>query len=132
MSNRNCWQVNRCLRHENPKAFVSGTSGLVPGMRRFSHAAMATTFEIFVVHEDVRYAQQGAEAAFGEVDKLEKEFSRFIENSDISQIGNLTAHQSLRLGLDSFRCLLLSQRICRETGGAFDVTYRGTDELLVR
>jgi thiamine biosynthesis lipoprotein len=107
---------------ENPKPFVDSAGALVPGMLQFSHNAMATTFDIFIVHEDKGYAQQAAEEAFRLIDRLEGELSRFIENSDISQIGHLAAHQKLRLGLDSFRCLKLCQQICEETDGAFDVT----------
>ena len=58
-------------------------------LHRFSHKAMATIYEIFIVHEDANYAQQAAYEAFFELDKLEQELSRFIENSDISRINNL-------------------------------------------
>ncbi len=107
---------------ENPKPFIESADALIPGMLRFSHNAMATTFDVFIVHEDKGYAQQAAEESFRLADRLEGEFSRFIENSDVSQIGNLAAHQTLRLGLDSFQCLKISKRICEETAGAFDVT----------
>lgn len=93
-----------------------------PGLRRFSHEAMATTFEVFILHEDGHYAQQAAQAAFDRLDQLEQELSRFIENSDISRINNLAAGQSLRIGLDTFECLQLSRRIHIETNGAFDIT----------
>jgi thiamine biosynthesis lipoprotein len=83
---------------------------------------MATTFEVIVVHEDDRYAWQAAAAAFEEVDRLEGELSRFIENSDVSRINNLPAGESLRLGLDAFECLQLSARIHAETNGACDIT----------
>ena len=89
---------------------------------RFSHKAMATTFEIFIVHADSQYAAQAARAAFDELDQLEAELSRFIENSDISRINNLTANQPLLIGLSAFECLQLSVRICAETNGAFDIT----------
>ncbi|MHC4157672.1 MAG: FAD:protein FMN transferase [Planctomycetota bacterium] len=89
---------------------------------RFSHEAMATTFEIFIVHSDSRYAAQAAWAAFDELDRLETELNRFIENSDISRINNLTANQPLRIGLPAFECLQLSSRIYDETEGAFDIT----------
>ena len=102
--------------------FVQRNCNSIPGMKRFSHEAMVTTFEIIIVHEDERYAQQAAAAAFDEVDRLECELSRFIENSDISRINNLPANQPLRLGLDAFECLQLSRRIYAETNGAFDIT----------
>lgn len=98
------------------------------GIHHFSHEAMATTFEIFIQHENARYAQQASRAAFNELDRLEAELSRFIENSDISRINNLPANQPLRIGLDAFECLKLSMKLCAETGGAFDVTF-GTKKI---
>ena len=94
----------------------------ISGIHRFSHEAMATTFEVIIQSEDVRYTQQAARAAFDELDKLEQELSRFIENSDISRINNLAANQSLQIGLAAFECLQLCTRIYAETNGAFDIT----------
>jgi len=96
----------------------------IPGMQRFSHEAMATTFEVIILQEDAdaRYAQQAAWAAFNELDRLEAELSRFVENSDISRINNLAPKGSLRVGLDAFECLQISTRIYDETNGAFDIT----------
>jgi len=102
--------------------FVQSNCQPIRGMKRFSHEAMATTFEILVVHEDERYARQAAAAAFDEVDRLEGELSRFRENSDITRINNLPVHQPLQVGLDAFECLRLSVRMYAETHGAFDVT----------
>ncbi|OHB77650.1 MAG: hypothetical protein A2Z25_04690 [Planctomycetes bacterium RBG_16_55_9] len=103
-------------------SFVQTDCASIPGMKRFSHEAMATTFEIIIIHEDEHYARQAAAAAFEEVDRLEGELSRFIENSDISRINNLPAHQPMLLGLDAFECLKISVQMYAETNGAFDVT----------
>ena len=102
--------------------YVQSDCRSIPGMKRFSHEAMATTFEVIVVHEDARYARQAAAAAFDEVDRLEAELSRFVESSDISRINNLPANQPLLIGLAAFECLQLSARIYAETNGAFDIT----------
>lgn len=102
--------------------FVQSDCNSLPGMKRFSHEAMATAFEVLIVHEDERYARQAALAAFNEADRLECELSRFIENSDISRINNLPANKTLRLGLDAFECLKLSSEIYAQTNGAFDIT----------
>jgi len=102
--------------------FVNSNCSSIEGMKRFSHEAMATTFELLIVHEDGRYAAQAAVAAFDEVDRLERELSRFLENSDITRINNLPANQPLQLGLDTFECLRIAQRIYTETNGAFDIT----------
>jgi len=94
----------------------------VPNALRYSHDAMATTFEIFIVHKDSDYAEQAAWAAFDELDRLEQELSRFVENSDISRLNALPPNQPLLLGPEVFNCLRLAQQIYRETDGAFDVT----------
>jgi len=107
---------------QSETCFVRSDCQSIPGMKRFCHEAMATTFEVVVVYDDDLYARQAAAAAFNEVDRLEGELSRFIENSDISRINNLPANQPLRLGLDAFECLQLSCRIYAQTNGAFDIT----------
>jgi len=94
----------------------------ISGIHRFSHEAMATTFQILIAHEDAQYAQQAACEAFDELDRIEAELSRFIENSDISRINNLPANQPLPIGLAAFECLQISVRLYDETDGAFDVT----------
>lgn len=101
---------------------VKSTPELISGAYRFSHEAMATTFEIFILHDDASYAQQAAWAAFDELDRLEAALSRFIENSDISRINNLAANQSLQIGPDAFECLQLCSQIYDETNRTFDIT----------
>ena len=110
------------------------------GVLRFSHAAMATTFEVRCVHEDARYAGQAARAAFELVDRLEREQSRFLANSDVSRIGELKAGQHTRVSAWTLQCLEIACRMYEVTGGAFDVS-RGTgleglelipDDLTVR
>ncbi len=100
----------------------SGNLQSIPNLRRFSHQAMAAIFEVIIVHEDAHYAQQVAHAAFDELDRLESELSRFIENSDICRINNLPANRPLRLGLPTFECLQIANHIYAETNGAFNVT----------
>ena len=102
--------------------FVKSDWDSITGIRRFSYEAMATTFEVIILHEDARYAEQAAWAAFDKLGRLEQDLSSFIENSDISRINNLAAGRSLQVGLDTFECLQLSRRVNAETNGAFDVT----------
>ncbi|MDP2899042.1 MAG: FAD:protein FMN transferase [bacterium] len=101
---------------------VTGPQGTLPGTHRFRHLAMGTTFEIFAAIADGRYAEHAAYAAFEELDRIERQLSRYIENSDISRISSLPADQALRVGLDTFQCLELSCDLWVETHGAFDVT----------
>jgi thiamine biosynthesis lipoprotein len=102
--------------------FVGSDWASLPDVHRFAHQAMATTFEIVVQHADKLYAQQAARAAFDELDRIEGELSRYVENSDVTRINHLKAGQPLQLGLETFECLQVSQKIHRQTKGAFDVT----------
>ena len=102
--------------------FVTSDWAAVADVHRFSHQAMATTFEAIVQYEDESYAQQAARAAFDEVDRLEGELSRYLENSDVARINHLPVYQPLLLNLDTFECLKISAQMYEETKGAFDVT----------
>ena len=88
----------------------------------FPHEAMATTFQIMVVGQEAGYAKQAADAAFAEVDAIEKEISRFVNSSDISLINTLGEGQWARIGVHTCECLKVSAQVCQETGGAFDPT----------
>lgn len=101
---------------------IENNPALIPGMKRFSREAMATTFEIYIVEEDEKYASQAANAAFAELERLELELSRFEESSDITRINHLPAKQILRLSLDTFECLKISYQMYQQTNNAFDVT----------
>lgn len=90
---------------------------------RFSHNSMATVFEVFILHDDAGYAEQAACEAFREIDRLEQELSRFIENSDISRINALSKNQSTQIGLETFECLKQCAQLTNQTDGAFDITF---------
>ncbi len=107
---------------EAETSFVTSDWAAVPDVHRFSHQAMATTFEVVVQHEDRAYAQQAARAAFDELDRIEGELSRYLETSDVTRINHLPAGQPVQLGLDTFECLATSAEVHAQTGGAFDVT----------
>jgi FAD:protein FMN transferase len=92
------------------------------GLRRFSHEAMATVFEVFTPHPDRRYAAQAAQAAFDVVDTLERELSRFIPNSDIARINNLSAGQETGVSPATLECLTIARHVFDLTAGAFDVS----------
>jgi thiamine biosynthesis lipoprotein len=103
-------------------SYVGSDWASIADVHRFSHQAMATTFEIIVQCEDPIYARQAANMAFDELDRVEAELSRYIENSDVARINHLPAGRPLLLGLDTFECLKLSRKLHAETHGAFDVT----------
>ncbi len=103
-------------------ALALGEAGSLPGAHRFSHAAMATVFEVHCAHPDPAYARQAAQAAFDLVDRLEGELSRFIANSDVSRINHLAVGESTRVSPGTMECLEIAWHLHALTGGAFDVT----------
>jgi FAD:protein FMN transferase len=94
----------------------------LPDVRRFSHEAMATVFEVHGVHADQQYAAQAAQAAFDLTDALERELSRFLANSDITRINHLAPGESTRVSPSTLECLLIARHAFDLTGGAFDVS----------
>jgi FAD:protein FMN transferase len=91
-------------------------------VRRFSREAMATVFEVLTAHPDASYAAQAAHAAFDLVDRLERELSRFLPNSDISRVSHLAAGERTRVSPTTMECLLIARHMLDLTGGAFDVS----------
>lgn len=89
---------------------------------RFAHHAMNTTFELLVRGVEEGYAKEAARAAFVELERVEKELSRYIEYSDVAQINRLRVGESARVGVATWECLRLAQQMFEETNGAFDVT----------
>jgi FAD:protein FMN transferase len=99
-----------------------GETGPVRGAQRLSHEAMATVFEVHCVHANGGYARQAAQAAFEVVDRLERELSRFVPNSDISRINALAGGETTRVSPSTMECLEIARRLFDLTGGAFDVS----------
>jgi thiamine biosynthesis lipoprotein len=91
---------------------------------KFAHQAMGTFFEIVIAHADGVYAGQAAQAAFGEIDRIERLFSRFDLRSEIGQINRMKPGQRLPIGFETYECLTIAEQVREETGGAFDVNRK--------
>ncbi len=89
----------------------------------FQHEAMATFFEIVVAHPERDYAQQAAEAAFRELDRLETLLSRYVETSDISRANRLAPGATATITHETLECLLIAADVALATGRAFDPAY---------
>ncbi len=127
-------------REESAARVTVADAAAGQAVRRFARSAMATVFEVHCVHPDAGYAAQAAQEAFSVLDRLERELSRFLPNSDISRINGLVAGDSARVSPSTMECLELARRMHAATAGAFDVSI-GTglptlellaDELTVR
>ena len=110
------------MTEKSQKSSLINCSGESPhNAHRFSHKAMATVYGMIIISEDARYAEQCAHEAFNELDRLEQELSRFIENSDISRINTSNVDQPVKVGLDTFECLEHCARLYQNTKKTFDI-----------
>lgn len=106
------------------ESFAVGSANWDAGapVRRISHLAMASVFEVIVIGRDPEYARHAAEAAFAEVDRIERELSRFIPGSDVWRINHARPGNPVPIGLATIECLRSAEKVHDETGGALDVT----------
>jgi FAD:protein FMN transferase len=93
-----------------------------PALHRFSHEAMATRFEITLVHEDAAAAAGIAREVWDDMDALEQQLSRFISHSDIGRLNGSEAGRVVDVHEAAMDCLAYGKEIWEQTGGAFDVT----------
>jgi thiamine biosynthesis lipoprotein len=89
---------------------------------RFAHEAMATTFEVFVVHSDRDFAARAVQEAFDLVDRLESELSHYLPTSDVGRFNAASAGQKVKVGPDTFDCMEIAQKAWTASSGVFDVT----------
>ena len=91
-------------------------------LHRFGHEAMATRFELTLVHDDVPTAAQAAQEVWADIDALEQQLSRFVPHSDISVLNGSPAGRVVDLHEAAMDCLSYGKEVWEQTGGAFDVT----------
>jgi thiamine biosynthesis lipoprotein len=94
----------------------------LPESHCFSHDAMHTTFTLRLYGGERSRLAGVARECFAKLDQLEERLSRFLEGSEISQINQLPAGETLYLSDDCHQCLLLAMQAYRETHGLFDIT----------
>ena len=91
---------------------------------KFAREAMTTVFEVFIAGKKEGYAREAARAAFDEIDRIERLFSRFDPSSEISRVSRLRPGERMMIGVETVECLALAVRIQAETAGAFDINYK--------
>lgn len=92
-----------------------------PVLLRFSRRAMATTFEV-VLPFDVAAANERAQAALDEIDRLEAQLTVFRETSEVSRLNAMAAQHPVRVERNLLDLLALAAHLHGETDGAFDVS----------
>jgi thiamine biosynthesis lipoprotein len=102
--------------------FISTGWAEIADLHRFSHEAMATIFDIFIVNTDKKYAEQAAWSAFDLIDRLELLLSRYIPNSDISRLNAVADCDPVPVSIETFECLRTAIEMYEKTWAAFDIT----------
>jgi len=89
---------------------------------QFGHAAMATRFELHLVHHHAGEAAQAAEAVWDDMDRLEQEISRYVPHSDISRINGSPAGRVVLVSEAAMDIVSFGKEVWEQTNGAFDLT----------
>jgi thiamine biosynthesis lipoprotein len=83
---------------------------------------MKTSFELVLEGEDPSYLRSAGEEALEEVERVEEQLSFFLLSSEVSWINRMGYPGPLKVEPRLLSLISRSLQICRETGGAFDIT----------
>ena len=84
--------------------------------------AMATRFEIVLPGENPAALRAAGEEALAQVEQLEAQLSLFRPSSEIAHLNARAAKEPVRVTPGLFALLQHAQKLCEESGGAFDIT----------
>ena len=91
--------------------------------QRFTESCMGTDFIILIDHPDIKLARAAATQAFEEAHRLNQILSDYLSDSELSQLSSNSGSSNFYIiSTDLFQVLTASQKLARETGGAFDIT----------
>src|SRR6266404_8311564 len=93
-----------------------------PVMYKESRRLMWAQFEIVAYGPDKARLAEAADAAFNEIDRLDKQMSNFSETSELTYINRNAAHKDVIVEKELFDLLKYSLDSSRESGGTFDIT----------
>lgn len=89
---------------------------------------MGNAFEITVVTDDEKTAQQHIDAAIEEIRRIEKLLTTFNEESQTNLINQNAGIQPVEVDWEVFDLIERSLRISNITDGYFDISYGGIDK----
>mgnify|MGYP000241746459 CR=1 FL=1 len=94
----------------------------LPQCVHFSHEAMNTTYHLRFPEQDSKHLHDVSRFCFEELDRLESQLSRFVDDSDVSRINSMRSGDSLFVSEACYECLRRSLELHQQTGGLFDIT----------
>jgi thiamine biosynthesis lipoprotein len=84
--------------------------------------SMWTKFEIIAYGPNRARLAEAADAAFVEIDRLDRQMSNYSETSELTYINRNAAREEVIIEKELFDFLKQSIEYSRDTGGAFDIT----------
>jgi len=103
-----------------------------------SFSTMGTNIFVEVYHQDPKLREQAIQAVVDEMERINQQFSTYIDTSDLSLLNKVAAARAAEPSLKSspvkvskelFELLQLSIEMSELTSGAFDVTYASVGYL---
>ncbi len=84
---------------------------------------MGTRIEVQIWHDDPGEAERLLSAAMAEVERIDRNMSTYIADSELSQLNARAASEPVPISPELFDLLQVALSISAMTGGAFDITY---------
>jgi thiamine biosynthesis lipoprotein len=88
----------------------------------FSHAAMSTTFKLYLYSADAKQASTASGEAFDEIDRIEQLLSNYRESSELSRINQSAAAAPITTDAEMMSFLTQAAYWSSVSDGAFDLT----------
>jgi FAD:protein FMN transferase len=106
-----------CLALFDSLSFAAGVSRF-----EFAEVHMGTQFKIILYSTNEKVAHRAAQKAFHRIAQLDAIMSDYKETSELNQLCHKPAKKPVTISRDLFRVLSQSQKLARQSEGAFDVT----------
>jgi len=89
---------------------------------RYKFFAMGGNGEVVIGHEDSHIAENSASLAIAEVLRIEKKYSRYLEDSIVSKINQSFENGPFKCDEETWALLLYADQLFKISDGLFDIT----------
>src|SRR5665213_925129 len=91
---------------------------------------MGNHFELTVVSDDEKFADESIEAGIEEIRRIEKLLTTFSDDSETNLVNRNAGISAVAVSRETFNLVQRSIKISEVTQGAFDITYGSIDKRL--
>ncbi|MBT6399157.1 MAG: FAD:protein FMN transferase [Verrucomicrobia bacterium] len=100
----------------------------LPQRQYFSQPHLGTIVQIAFYSNDKEFSQKIAQDCFGQVKKLDRIFSDYRSDSEVSRLCGKPVKMAHKISKDLFDVIAQAQEISNTTNGAFDITLGHTTQ----